>query len=96
MEKPGTCLTLYLTFYVLVCGLLGFSFYKMLQPRHIPNVGLAAYKPPIPAVVGYDPTERFVYIRPMVIEEGSYETYEQTTLASGSDRVLEVTKAGHN
>jgi hypothetical protein len=30
-----------------VYGLFGFSFYEMLQPRHIANLGLAAYKPPL-------------------------------------------------
>jgi hypothetical protein len=96
MEKTGTCITLYAAFCMSVYGLFGFSFYKMLQPRHIANVGLAAYKSPIAAVMGYDPTERFVYIRPMVIEDVSDETFEQTTLASGSDRVLAVMEAGHN
>jgi hypothetical protein len=84
MEKTG--ITLYLAFCMLVYGLFGFSFYKMLQPQHIANAGLASYKAPIAAVMGYDPTERFAYIRPMVIEDASYETFEQTTVASGSNR----------
>jgi hypothetical protein len=96
MEKTETYITLYLAFYMLVCSLLGFSFYRMLQPRHIPSVGLAAYKPPIAAVVGYDPIERFVYIRSMAIEDGSYEAFEQTTLASRRGLEWGVTEAGHN
>jgi hypothetical protein len=41
-----------------VYALFGFGFYKMLQPRHIANVELAAYEAPIATVIGYDPTER--------------------------------------
>lgn len=95
-QKTAASITFYLAFCMCVYGLFGFSFYKMLQPRQIANVGLAAYKPPIAAVVGYDPIERFVYIRSMAIEDGSYEAFEQTTLASRSGRVWGVTEAGHN
>jgi hypothetical protein len=57
-EKTGACIALYLTFCMFVYALFGFGFYKMLQPRHIANVGLAAYEAPIATVIGYDPTER--------------------------------------
>jgi hypothetical protein len=57
-EKTGACIALYLTFCMFVYALFGFGFYKMLQPRHIANVELAAYEAPIATVIGYDPTER--------------------------------------
>ena len=44
-EKTAACITLYLAFCMFVYGFFGFSFYEMLQPRHIANMGLAAYKP---------------------------------------------------
>ena len=74
------------------------DFYKMHQPRQIANLGLAAYKAPVAAVRGYDPTERVAYIRRTLIEEdASYETFDQRTVASsGSDRLLAVREAGHN
>jgi len=59
----------------------------MLQPRHIANMGLAAYKPPLATVFGYDPTQRVAYLGPMLIEEdASYETFDETTVASSSGR----------
>jgi hypothetical protein len=88
-EKTAACITLYLAFCMFVYGLFGFSFYKMLQPRHITNVGLAAYKPPVATVIGYDPTERLAYIGPMLIEEdASYETFDETTVASSRNLSL--------
>jgi hypothetical protein len=38
-EKTAACITLYLAFCMFVYGLFGFSFYEMLQPRHIANMG---------------------------------------------------------
>jgi hypothetical protein len=96
-EKTAACITLYLAFCMFVYGLFGFSFYKMLQPRHIAHVGLAAYKPPVATVIGYDPTERLAYIGPMLIEEdASYETFDETTVASSSRSNRLGTEAGHN
>ena len=46
-DKTAACTTLYLAFCMFVYGLFGFSFYEMLQPRHIANLGQAAYKPPV-------------------------------------------------
>ena len=96
-QKTGACIGVYLAFCMLVYGLFGFGFYRMLQPRHIANVGLAAHRPPMAAVMGYDPTERVAYIGPMLTEDGSYETFDETTLASnGSNTLLAVIEAGHN
>jgi hypothetical protein len=80
-----------------VYGLFGFSFYEMLQPRHIANLGLAAYKPPLATVFGYDPTERVAYIGPIFIEEdASYETFDETAVASSSGSNRLRTEARHN
>ena len=96
-ENTAACITLYLAFCMFVYGLFGFSFYKMLQPRHIAHVGLAAYKPPVATVIGYDPTERLAYIGPMLIEEdASYETFDETAVASSSGSNRLGTEAGHN
>ena len=96
-EKTAACITLYLAFCMFVYGLFGLSFYEMLQPRHIANLGLAAYKPPLATVFGYDPTERVAYIGPMLIEEdASYETFDETTVASSSRSNRLGTEAGHN
>jgi hypothetical protein len=96
-QKTGASITLYLAFCMCVYGLFGFSFYKMFQPRQIANVGLAAYKPPVAAVLGYDPTERFAYIGRVLIEDASDEAFIETTVASRkSNRLLAATEAGHN
>jgi hypothetical protein len=48
-------------------------------------------------VFGYDPTERVAYIGPMLIEEdASYETFEETAVASSSGSNRLGTDAGHN
>ena len=97
-RSTGASITLYHAFCMLVYGLFAFGLYKMHQPRQIANLGLAAYKAPVAAVRGYDPTERVAYIRRTLIEEdASYETFDQRTVASsGSDRLLAVREAGHN
>jgi hypothetical protein len=92
-EKTGACIALYLTFCMFVYALFGFGFYKTLQPRHIANVGLAAYEAPIATVIGYDPTERVAYIGPMLTADASDETSDVTTVASsGSNRLLALTE----
>ena len=43
--------------YAIICasiyGLLAFSFYTLMQPTRIPNIGLLAYKPPPATVIAY-------------------------------------------
>src|ERR1700731_2429420 len=96
-EKNAACITLYLSFGIFVYGLFGLSFYEMLQPRHIANMGLAAYKPPLATVFGYDRTERVVHRGPLFIEEdASYETLDETAVASSSGSNRLGTEAGHN
>jgi len=54
----------------------------------------AGYKPPVAAVLGYDPTERFAYIGRVLIEDASDETFIETTVASRkSNRLLAATEA---
>jgi len=96
-QKTAASITFYLAFCMCVYGLFGFSFYKMLQPRQIANVGLAAYKPPLAAVLGYDRTERFAYIGRVLIEDASDGTFIETTVASSeTNRLMATTEAGHN
>jgi hypothetical protein len=83
-EKTGACITCYLTFCILVYGLLGLGYYQMFQARHIANAGLAAYRAPIATIFGYDPTERFAYIGPMLTEDG--EMFEETTVALNASK----------
>jgi hypothetical protein len=46
---------------VLICGLLGFGFYKLMQPVQNPNPGLAAYNPPPSTVINYPPAAQLAY-----------------------------------
>ena len=43
--------------YAIICasmyGLLAFSFYRLMQPARIPNLGLLTYKPPPATVIAY-------------------------------------------
>lgn len=49
-DQANSTIALYVVACLSACALFGFGFYTMLQPRHIPNLGLAAYKP-FPATV---------------------------------------------
>jgi hypothetical protein len=53
IEITGVFLASYAAMYALTCGLLAFGFYKMLEPRQLPNPGMAAYKPPPETVIRY-------------------------------------------
>ena len=94
-QKAGACIAAYLAFCMLVYGLFGLGFYQMLQPHQIANVGLAAYKPPVAAVRGHDPTERVARIGRMLTDEGSDESSGETTVASHALMSV-VTEAEHN
>src|SRR5687768_9582328 len=48
-SAPGIAFSAYLV----VFGLLAACFYSLMQPQHIPNPGLAAYKPPPATVIDY-------------------------------------------
>jgi hypothetical protein len=58
-EPPSIAIPTYLAFCVLVCGFLGWGFYKLMQPAQYPNPGVAAYKPPPAIATIYLPTVPF-------------------------------------
>jgi hypothetical protein len=47
-------LIVYLSIYGLVFVLFAIFFYSLLQPKQVPNPGLAAYKPPPGTVINYE------------------------------------------
>jgi hypothetical protein len=55
-EKNGlsAALIVYLSIYCFVFILFAIFLYSLLQPRQVPNPGLAAYKPPPRTVISYD------------------------------------------
>jgi hypothetical protein len=55
-EENGLATALYVVGCMCVCGLFVFGFCKMFEPRHIHNLGLAAYKPFPATVVDYRPS----------------------------------------
>ena len=61
-ERTAACIAVYLSFCMFVYGAFGYGFYRMFQPRHIPNPGLAAYRPFPATVMEYAGTaNRFTY-----------------------------------
>jgi hypothetical protein len=82
-EGTGAAIALYLAVSMFVCGLFGFGFYNMLQPRQIQNPGLAAYRPPPATVIRYAATAKFIYGQaapPEGATEGpSNDTPDETT-----------------
>jgi hypothetical protein len=65
-EETAVAIASLLTVCALVFGLLGFGFYKLMQPRQIPNPGLAAYKPPPATLIIYPPVAQWPYKQELV------------------------------
>ena len=59
-EETGAAIAFHVVVCIFVCGLFGFGFYKMFQPRQIPNPGLAAYEAPAATVIKYAATPQFI------------------------------------
>ena len=87
-EETGVAIAFYLAVCMFVCGLFGFGFYNMFQPRQIPNPGLTAYKPPPATVITYAATAKFAYGEPApsetATEEPSHDAPDETTRAYAS------------
>ena len=87
-EKTGVAIAYYLAVCMFVCGLFGFGFYNMFQPRQFPNPGLTAYKPPPATVITYAGTAKFAYGEPApsetATEEPSHGAPDETTRAYAS------------
>jgi hypothetical protein len=82
-EGTGAAIALYLAVSMFVCGLFGFGFYNMLQPRQIQNPGLAAYRPPPATVINYPAASQFAHPQSATsqppTEEPSDQPPEETT-----------------
>jgi hypothetical protein len=65
-EGTDVAIATHLAVCALVCGLLGFGFYTLMQPEQRPNPGLAAYKPPPGTIIIYPPAAQFTYERQAV------------------------------
>jgi hypothetical protein len=50
----GVALAIHLSLYSLVLALFALWVYSLLQPKFVPNPGVAAYKPPPGTVISYD------------------------------------------
>jgi hypothetical protein len=87
-EESGVAIAFYLAVCMFACGLFGFGFYNLFQPRQFPNPGLTAYKPPPATVVTYAATARFAYGEPApsetATEEPSHGAPDETTRAYAS------------
>jgi hypothetical protein len=87
-EDARVAIAFYLAVCMFVCGLFGFGFYNMFQPRQIPNPGLTAYKPPPATVITYAATAKFAYGEPApsetATEEPSHDAPDKTTRAYAS------------
>src|SRR3954453_14776863 len=82
-EGTAVAIASLLTVCMLVCGLLGFGFYKLMQPRQIPNPGLAAYKPPPATVIIYPPVAQLPHkqepVQTFTTDQSSRDTPDETT-----------------
>jgi hypothetical protein len=87
-KESGVVIAFYLAVCMFVCGLFGFGFYNLFQPRQFPNPGLTAYKPPPATVITYAATSKFAYGEPApsetATEEPSHGAPDETTRAYAS------------
>ena len=87
-EESGVAIAFYLAVCMFVCGLFGFGFYNLFQPREFPNPGLTAYKPPPATVITYAATSKFAYGEPApsetATEEPSHGAPDEATRAYAS------------
>src|SRR3984893_7084166 len=87
-EETEVAFAFYLAVCMFVCGLFGFGFYNLFQPRQFPNPGLTAYKPPPATVITYAGTAKFAYGEPApsetATEEPSHGAPDETTRAYAS------------
>jgi hypothetical protein len=58
MDASGAAVGIPLAAYLIGLSLFALWFYYLLQPHYIPNLGLAAYKPPPATVVDYEVAAR--------------------------------------
>jgi hypothetical protein len=87
-KETGVAIACYLAVCMSVCGLFGFGFCNMFQPRQFPNPGLTAYKPAPATIIKYAATAKFAYGEPVAsdtaTEEPSYDAPDETTRAYAS------------
>ena len=87
--STGVDLSILFAVWALVCGLFGFGFYELMQPRQMPNPGLAAFRAPPGTVITYPATAQFSYGQPSIPPvAASDETSEQA--AETTDRAVQA------
>jgi hypothetical protein len=90
--STGVDLSILFAVWALVSGLVGFGFYELMQPRQMPNPGLAAYRAPPGTVISYPATAQFSYGQPSIppvaasdeTSEGAAETTDRAVQALAS------------
>jgi hypothetical protein len=70
-EENGPAIAVYFAVCICVCGLFVFGFCKMFEPRHIPNLGVAAFKPYPATIVQYAASTNMVRYAPETPDETS-------------------------
>src|ERR1700719_1830796 len=87
-KERGVVIAFYRAVCMLVCGLFGFGFYNLFEPRQFPNPELTACKPPPATVITYAATAKFAYGEPApsetATEEPSPGALDETTRAYAS------------
>ena len=80
--------------YLIVLGLSALWFYSLLQPRYIPNPGLAAFKPPPATVMGDEMPARLLAQHeqppPLAEIESPPEEPKITVVESKPERIIHV------
>jgi hypothetical protein len=82
--------------YLIVLGLFALWLYSRLQPQDIPNLGLAAYKPPPATVTSYEMPARLLaqhgQAPPLAEIESRAEEPQTTVVASKPELSVDVKK----
>ena len=87
--STGVDLSILFAVWALVSGLFGFGFYELMQPRQVPNPGLAAYRAPPGTVITYPASAQFSYGQPSIPPvAASDETSEEA--AETTDRAVQA------
>jgi hypothetical protein len=82
-DGPGVALAIHLSLYSFVFALFALWLYSLMQPKVVPNPGVAAYKPPPGTVISYGVPPRLLaqYGQPPQLAElpPTPEAHDETT-----------------